>query len=398
MRSRTVPAIEFMDAEPLPIPRHPYTRDEIEDYVERFLSCKTANAKKKMQIERRLIAYFEKLPPWVQVLVIENDVPINIDTQKKLKLGSWAIADSKPDMYDINLRISLFSAPDDEMELMLSHEVGHVVDNILGRARTLPRDTGTQYLSGAIAAWTTAFQKDVTLPNGRSKNNLNNELRKLLSIDKLYTAYDAPFESFAVIFSHYLNDYIKGDDESGIDTKMEKFFPNLWPVFRDTMLPEALHVTSRSYHRRQEDQAHAFAYISQNIQKKIDAAIAYHQCPPLQDKDLSMKLMKQGYAEYERLFEALAAPLPDGVTPRLKTLFPAIFDPVWAGEGHGRGKHKKAYTARSFPLIKLPAETFVMNITDILKHEGVEAVVKDWQDLREAFERAIHQKEITPRR
>jgi hypothetical protein len=39
-----------------------------------------------------------------------------------------------------------------------------------------------------------------------------------------------------------------------------------------------------------------------------------------------------------------------------------------------------------------------MNITDILKHEGVEAVVKDWQDLREAFERAIHQKEITPRR
>ena len=51
MRSRTVPAIEFMDAEPLPIPRHPYTRDEIEDYVERFLSCTTANAKKKMQIE-----------------------------------------------------------------------------------------------------------------------------------------------------------------------------------------------------------------------------------------------------------------------------------------------------------------------------------------------------------
>jgi hypothetical protein len=388
---------------PLILPKHPYSRDELEDYVSRFLENKLKDKKQHDQAERRLVHYIEYLPAWAQVLIIENRVPFELGSRQTLKLPKNVVANMTPETYVVRATSSLLRAPNEEAEFYLSHEIGHVIDNILGIYRRLPADLGTvSYMSETNPTWIARMNRDLDIKSTRRKNDINTQMRHFLTKGG-YTKEEYPRETFAYILSHYLTECFRAHtpvllnngawsglaNETDINDHMQHYFPALWPQFRDHILPHALKLAGKQYHDRRDREAEANDLNTQAITQSINSIIDSYGCPPLRDANLARNLALSYYTDWQNLFERLSEPLPDGVNPRLKVLFPAFFDPTWgAPEERINGKNK-AYTLRSFPDIKREAEYFVTHIPDILRDVGIEGFIKDYEHLWQNFEASI---------
>lgn len=385
------------------LPKHPYSREEIEDYVERFFTSKLKDKDKKAEAKKRFLHYMEILPAWVQVLIIENRVPIEVDSVKALRLGRQVVGFQTVDTYNLRLVSHLLYGDDQEFEYYLSHEIGHDIDNIIGNYRALPLDRASGnavYLSEMKPGWTRHLRHDLTMKTGRSSQDINRQMRSFLEQNQ-YKKEEYPRESLAFVFSHYLLEHFRANhaqllndqewcatrwrkltDEAAINEHMQHFFPKLWPYFRDQMLPHGLEIALKLYGDRDVRKQQAYAHVRKEISEAIDKVVEKYGCAQGASDALIDRLTNSYYTEWHGLFDQLAGPLPRTTRERLEILFPAIFDAVW-------GWHSKNYTLRSFPELKKEATYFSQNVEAILKEEGIEAFVDHYQNLWDNFEQAI---------
>ncbi len=386
-----------LHSEPKPIPKHPYSRDEIDDYAGRFVDIKVRNYKKNAAIHKRVLDYIEALPAWAQVLLIENRAPITIGNPKQLKFIPQAVGQSTPETYEMELNSDLHKKGNQDFEFYFSHEAGHSIDNILGNYYALTADRGdTIYMSQTNPLWTTRLNEDLS-KLGRARNaNLRRDMHYFLK-DGEYPKNEYPRESFAVVTSHYFTEHFQGQnstllndpsnthyrDEAAINDHMEKHFPKLWPCYRDEILPHAIKIASRQYHARREREAEAHEHVTHAMEAAIDRVVKQHHCPPFNNPKLVQKLVNSQYTDWLNLFQRLSEPMPQETTPRLKVLFPAIFDPNWGAP------EDKTYTARSFPELNKQIKYLTENTSKMLREGGIERFVNDYQELWNSLEKSI---------
>jgi hypothetical protein len=399
LKSDTVPPLHVL-------PKHPYSKDEILDYVDRYFHSKLKDKNKKAEAKKRFIHYMEVLPAWVQVLMIENRVPVEVDSVKALRLGRQVVGFQSADTYKLRLVSHLLYGADQEFEYYLSHEIGHNIDNIIGNYRALPLDKANGdavYFSEMKPGWTRHLRHDLKVPTGRSTRDINRQMRSFLEQNK-YKKDEYPRESLAFVLSHYLTEHFRANDaqllndqewcakewrklpdEAAIDGHMQRFFPSLWPYFRDYMLPHGLEIAIKLYSDRHVRQQQAYEHTHKEILDAAGKVVEKYGCKEPASDALIERLTNSYYTEWHSLFEQLAEPLPRTAKERLELLFPAIFDAVWGG-------HVKRYTLSSFPELKNEATHFAQNVETILRDEGIEAFCKHYQDLWENFEQAIEQR------
>ncbi len=82
--------IELIDVKPLPLPEHPYTREELSNYAQLYVECMKMPKAKALLLQERFTQYLERMPPWVQVLFIENRATAEIGIRKHVRLSRSA--------------------------------------------------------------------------------------------------------------------------------------------------------------------------------------------------------------------------------------------------------------------------------------------------------------------
>lgn len=393
--------------EPRPIPKHPYSDTEIEDYTNACFIAHVRGKKQKSLALARVHNYLKNLPAWVQVLLVENRITIEIGTNGTTGLTKEADGDSTPGTYQTRLHKDLLGTNNLGFESTLSHEIGHDIDNILGNHLALKHDGSlTTYMSEISPSWVIRMKRELTPHNSqRKKHNPARQMRDYL-IDSAYKPESFPRETFAIMMSHYLLEHFKSSDEVFISQKPRELkkiewyqdetaindylgntFPNMWPYFRDDMLPIALQISSELYHRRRAREEDANKFHSAIMSDLIEAVAEKYKCPPLRRNNLVAELVgSSANTDWNHLLERLTDPLPKTQSERLKVLFPAVFEPIW-------GAVDKDYAPRSFPEMNREASMFAANIEQILHEEGIEAFLQHYKSLWEGFEQCIEARE-----
>jgi len=383
------------------LPKHPYTADEIEEYVDQFFVSTLKDKARKEEIKKRVTHYMQLLPAWVQVLMIEaRHAPIQIGPVKALRMGNQVVGFAEPHTKELKLAAHLLYGDDQEFEFYLSHEIAHNIDIMLGKYRSLKMDGGgPTYLSEMRPSWTRHLKQDLKLKTGRSSKDLNRQVRAFLEQGK-YKPEEYPREGFAFLMSHYLIEHFRANhprllndqewcaekwsglaDEASISSHIEKFFPKLWPFYRDYIVPDALELATKYHNDRHVRRMEANHHVFCNMESAMNAvALKYGTEPP--QASLIHRLASSYYSDWLNLFEQLAEPLPSTPKERLNVLFPSVFDAVW-------GAHSKSYTLRDFPHLKNEAKQFAQHVPDIIRDEGIEVFVGYYQKLWSDFDEAI---------
>lgn len=361
--------------EPLPIPSHPYDRETLSAYVYEHVSVHVKDDVQSRPFEQRITEWMWRQPAWVQVLLVENKVTFEVGARKKTGLPRDAVADAEAETYHVRRIIRQM----DELESNLSHEVGHVIDNILANHMKLRGETKHAYYSDASVGYRRALVQDRQGPVSRAKRDLNRGLREHLS-HKIYKPKDYPNESFAYLFDHYLMLHHAGKSEEEIDGRMNHYLPTLWPHFRDKMLPVALQLAGDEYGRRKQAQSHSLEMRVEAMEQAVDAAIQTLNVAPLNDA-WTIHQLAAGM-QCEQWLERFAW-LAEGATPkepykRIYALFGDRFDSM----------EMMMETLHRDPALKREARRMVMQLEDTLEQKGLDGFVRGCMAVQVAFERA----------
>ena len=394
--------IELIDVKPLPLPEHPYTREELSNYAQLYVECMKMPKAKALLLQERFTQYLERMPPWVQVLFIENRGTAEIGIRKHVRLSRSAGAQVYSNTHRILLLARDFQQKGDDAEYYLSHEVAHVIDNVLGQKLALNNDYGNLYRTEQEPRWIHAIKRDKGVGISRRPEDLNYQFKEFLNardVDgkPIYKKPDYPTEAFAFVMSHYLLKCFRGEDQAQIDEAMQHHFPRMWPALNERILPKAMKLASEQYYHRREAEAENFNDAARDLHAALTRAADRHGFTMPDNPDFVANLATNYRVDWLHLFETLSVPLPETTGQRLTALFPEVFDPIYAASGEGRGRHKKPYLLSSFPHLRLAAEAFAKSAEDIVQEEGIEAFMAQYTHMWEAFEHAIENKVIKKR-
>ncbi|PZO86121.1 MAG: hypothetical protein DI626_06855, partial [Micavibrio aeruginosavorus] len=289
-----------------------YSREEIEFYVSKNLEIVGQKSRADAERIRKDFAdTIEKLPPEEQVLLIEsrganivgdraeiNDLYKELDQNGLPNVNGFFTANGVSLSNDFN-RKSFLPEPiawtpesRDNGRVTMRHEHGHRVDRKLAQWEQKPE----YFMSDASPTWADALDREM----GRRQNRdvitpesslnplswINKQINKITSRNQpapLYEGYrelDAhlsyysdksthPREAMAEMSNHRNSLYAKfNGDDTRVDAELSKRYPELWPAYRDEMIPKIAETAQKIINNREHD---IDTYVQQ-MQKRESAA------------------------------------------------------------------------------------------------------------------------------
>lgn len=381
--------ITLLHVAPLSIPDPPYTREELENYAGLYFNYKGHCAYHQGPVQQRILCFMERLPAWAQVLMVENRIIVDIGSRAATEIRRSAAAEATPHQYRFAILKSSLMSHNDDGEYYLGHELAHCFDALLARQTALRNDSGIMYQSENTPRWHIALQQDFHRRKGRSSADPAVQWKKFLE-SPTYKPADYSSETFAFLLSLLFLKHFRGEAEAKIGEDMRSSFPHLWPAFEEHIRPDMLSLASRQYHYRRESEEENLQTVIDKIASAANKVALRYGCEGLSTSQVR-DLAQSHRVNWLHLLEGLSDPLPSRSQERLRLLFPDIFDPSYGAPLEGR--RRQPYDLRTFPQLRVQVIYFAVHVDELLKNNGLSALITDYAALWDDFAEAIEAKQ-----
>jgi hypothetical protein len=248
-----------------------YSRADIEMFVAHNLKIVGIDTKAEQDAIRASFANtIEKLPPWQQIIMIESRRTNVTGVSQEINAAYHDNSNNKLSRVlgffmpgDMTLKFNKaadVSALDPILwevgrEQTFHHEEGHRQDKYLGAFLK----TGFQYYSDADEDWKEALNLEMADRSATEKPSSKRGFKALFSWSSNESSKERPLyanytklekhlalygpeshriESFAEMTAHYSMVYAGNDgNEKKVDKILSEYYPHLWPVYRETAIP-----------------------------------------------------------------------------------------------------------------------------------------------------------------
>ena len=236
----------------MPIPKIPYSVDEVEKYVEKNVRVFPSlhNRGMREEVQSHIVdILLNKTVPWAQVIIMESPGVIRLGTRKELKIekgirGYTTVGDFSFESKNIRCRAD---EAGEEREETLIHEFGHKISRVLAERKTRRLD-----MMGNAKVWREIVRKELLRAN--SSEGIWNMQKKLpgVPVDEHlsygYAKKEYGEESVAQCYLYYSNLCgLYGGNELRAHNRLNIVYNVLWRGFRENFLEDALECAGELY-------------------------------------------------------------------------------------------------------------------------------------------------------